>query len=169
MTVLPIAIVRFRAFRGDHVPIAATVFADVIFSLSGLFNAILYSFTRPSLLPRRNSQSRITNYSNPTGSHQTGGVGPGALIGPRDSMAINHMRALPAPLPANTNNSDQSHESIGHRHGILPDDSDLDFDDWNLSSLRSSRIFQKDGRLTIDFVNPPPPPTPAMTRPSSVV
>lgn len=53
VTVLPIAIVRWESFLGGCVPWAATVFADVVFASSGLFNVLLYSFTRPNLLPQR--------------------------------------------------------------------------------------------------------------------
>ncbi len=50
ITVLPVAIVRWLAFQGRDVPYGATAFADVLFCLSGLFNVVLYSFTRPALL-----------------------------------------------------------------------------------------------------------------------
>jgi len=53
VTVLPIAIVRWDAFFGGCVPWAATVFSDVVFASSGLFNVLLYGFTRPNLLPQR--------------------------------------------------------------------------------------------------------------------
>ena len=54
MTTLPIAAARFSAFHGDgHVPFGVTVFADVLFSLSGFFNVLLFWFTRRSLLPSR--------------------------------------------------------------------------------------------------------------------
>ncbi|EJD04169.1 uncharacterized protein FOMMEDRAFT_155289 [Fomitiporia mediterranea MF3/22] len=55
LTVLPIAIVRFRAFYDEHVPFTYTVIADVLFCCSGFFNVCLYGFTRPSLIPRRES------------------------------------------------------------------------------------------------------------------
>ncbi|KAK0192871.1 hypothetical protein F5146DRAFT_1041820 [Armillaria mellea] len=49
--VFPVTIVRWLSF-GDkvHVPSGATFFAGVLFSLSGLFNSILYTATRPDLV-----------------------------------------------------------------------------------------------------------------------
>ncbi|KAL5495464.1 hypothetical protein ACEPAI_927 [Sanghuangporus weigelae] len=55
ITILPIAIVRFRAFHDEHVPFAYTAIADVLFVCSGFFNVCLFGFTRPSLLPRRDT------------------------------------------------------------------------------------------------------------------
>jgi len=55
ITVLPIAIVRWTTFSNSNskVPFAATAFSDVLFASSGWLNVFLYSFTRPKLLPRR--------------------------------------------------------------------------------------------------------------------
>lgn len=97
VTVLPIAIVRFRAFHAQHVPFAATVFADVLFSLSGLFNVILFAFTRPSLLPRRESQllphsMSFSLRSRPTDDLQSfsGGRFPTISFSPRSRMNALH-------------------------------------------------------------------------------
>lgn len=53
ITVLPIAVVRWITFQSPQtvVPFPATVFADVLYAASGLFNVILFSTTRSSLLP----------------------------------------------------------------------------------------------------------------------
>ncbi|KDQ63396.1 hypothetical protein JAAARDRAFT_169182 [Jaapia argillacea MUCL 33604] len=59
ITVLPIAIVRWSAFYNHPVPFEATVFADALFSSSGLLNVLLFSITRPALL-HRNRTSRTT-------------------------------------------------------------------------------------------------------------
>jgi hypothetical protein len=40
-------------FNDINVPFAATVFAAIAFSSSGVLNVILYTLTRPKLLPRR--------------------------------------------------------------------------------------------------------------------
>jgi hypothetical protein len=55
ITVLPIAVVRWIPFSNPdaYVPFGATAFAGVLFGLSGLFNVILFAFTRPHLLPSR--------------------------------------------------------------------------------------------------------------------
>jgi len=51
VTVFPIAIVRWMVFSGKTVPFAATAFSSVLFSLSGLFNVMLFKLTRPKLMP----------------------------------------------------------------------------------------------------------------------
>ena len=57
ITTLPIAAARFSAFHGNgNVPFGVTVFADVLFSLSGFFNVMLFWFTRRSLLPKREEE-----------------------------------------------------------------------------------------------------------------
>ncbi|KAI6119803.1 hypothetical protein EV401DRAFT_1471348 [Pisolithus croceorrhizus] len=53
--VLPISAARFSQFWGHNVPYAVTTFADILFTLSGLFDTILYALTRPRLMPRRSS------------------------------------------------------------------------------------------------------------------
>ncbi|KAI0687755.1 hypothetical protein BC835DRAFT_1286036 [Cytidiella melzeri] len=53
VTVLPIAVTRWLGFTGHQVPWAATVFADVVFASSGYLNVILFTVTRPRLLPDR--------------------------------------------------------------------------------------------------------------------
>jgi hypothetical protein len=57
--VLPIAIVRWTEFSRDDIPFSATVFADIVYLSSGLFNVILYSLTRPFLLPQRRARGRM--------------------------------------------------------------------------------------------------------------
>ncbi|KIN97035.1 hypothetical protein M404DRAFT_161524 [Pisolithus tinctorius Marx 270] len=53
MVVLPVSAARFAQFGGHDVPFAVTIFTDTLFALSGLFDTILYAFTRPKLMPRR--------------------------------------------------------------------------------------------------------------------
>ncbi|KAF9010025.1 hypothetical protein BDQ17DRAFT_1234944, partial [Cyathus striatus] len=48
--VLPVGIVRWLDFSGHTISPAATIFASVVFSLSGLFNVTLYYHTRPQLI-----------------------------------------------------------------------------------------------------------------------
>ncbi|KLO07591.1 hypothetical protein SCHPADRAFT_945165 [Schizopora paradoxa] len=144
ITVLPIAIVRFKAFRGGHIPFGATVLADAIFSFSGLFNVILFSLTRPSLLPRRDSQMRALTLSARSRHSQTDASRPTVTV--------------------------RSVASISSSRGeVLPDDSELNLDgDWGLTSVRSSRVAEKEGRLTITFTNPPLlPPLSPIARPQS--
>ncbi|KAL4241711.1 hypothetical protein ABKN59_000865 [Abortiporus biennis] len=57
ITVLPIAIVRWSAFYGHCTPWAATVISDIIFACSGLLNVLLFTITRPTLVPRRQNSS----------------------------------------------------------------------------------------------------------------
>jgi len=50
IVVLPIAVCRFVEWSGKDVPIEATIFADAVFSLTGVFDLLLFATTR-SLLP----------------------------------------------------------------------------------------------------------------------
>lgn len=53
VTVFPLSVVRWMAFTGITVPFPATCVASVLFSSSGLLNVILFSLTRPGLVPNR--------------------------------------------------------------------------------------------------------------------
>ncbi|RDB30849.1 hypothetical protein Hypma_005911 [Hypsizygus marmoreus] len=48
--VFPVGLVRWLVFSGNYVPRPATIFASIVFSLSGLLNTILYVLTRPELV-----------------------------------------------------------------------------------------------------------------------
>ncbi|KAF9008169.1 hypothetical protein BDZ89DRAFT_549145 [Hymenopellis radicata] len=54
IAVFPMSVVRWLAFSGVEVPFAATAVASVLFSSSGLLNVLLFSLTRPGLVPNRN-------------------------------------------------------------------------------------------------------------------
>ncbi|KAF8913599.1 hypothetical protein CPB85DRAFT_1375615 [Mucidula mucida] len=54
IAVFPMSAVRWLAFSGVEVPFAATAVASVLFSSSGLLNVLLFSLTRPGLVPNRN-------------------------------------------------------------------------------------------------------------------
>ncbi|KAG1866458.1 hypothetical protein C8R48DRAFT_179743 [Suillus tomentosus] len=71
ITVLPITAARFTQFHTNKVPWGVTAWADTLLLLSGFFNTILYTLTRPKLLPRRRrSPSRVVLTS--TSSNQFG-------------------------------------------------------------------------------------------------
>ncbi|KAG2120758.1 uncharacterized protein F5147DRAFT_647191 [Suillus discolor] len=71
ITVLPITAARFTEFHTQNVPWGVTAWADTLLLLSGFFNTILYTLTRPKLLPRRRrSPSRVVLTS--TSSNQFG-------------------------------------------------------------------------------------------------
>ncbi|KAE9408213.1 hypothetical protein BT96DRAFT_1013670 [Gymnopus androsaceus JB14] len=53
LAVTPITVVRWMAFANLTVPFPATAFASITFSSSGVFNVLLFAFTRPKLLPHR--------------------------------------------------------------------------------------------------------------------
>lgn len=65
ITVLPVGVVRFRSFHSQNVPYAATIFADILFCSSGLFNVILFSVTRPALLPYRDRELDLLPFTAP--------------------------------------------------------------------------------------------------------
>lgn len=49
--ILPVSIVRYMSFAHHQVPSSVTFFVDSIYLSSGLLNVLLFSFTRPFLLP----------------------------------------------------------------------------------------------------------------------
>lgn len=61
VTVTPIAITRWLDFDGKKVPFEWTVFASILFSASGLFNVLLFKFTRPKLIPSRDNDGQASN------------------------------------------------------------------------------------------------------------
>ena len=104
LTILPIAIVRFRAFHDEHVPFAYTVVADVLFVCSGFFNVCLFGFTRPALMPRRDTLASSGQSLNPlTFSLRSPTVdhpfsARPSMIPPRSPMAP--MTAVTTPITA---------------------------------------------------------------------
>ncbi|KIJ45112.1 hypothetical protein M422DRAFT_46923 [Sphaerobolus stellatus SS14] len=64
MTVVPIGAARIREFVAtDSVPFSATVFCGILFSASGFFNVLVYTFTRPALF-RPTPQVAVTAADN---------------------------------------------------------------------------------------------------------
>jgi hypothetical protein len=57
--IMPLSIVRYRTFAHHHVPNAGLIFVDIIYLSNGLFNVILFSVTRPFLLPHSLPSSEI--------------------------------------------------------------------------------------------------------------
>ncbi|KAI0287246.1 hypothetical protein BC826DRAFT_60818 [Russula brevipes] len=51
LTILPLSIVRYMTFAHHRVSFAVTCFVDIVYLSSGLLNVLLFSFTRPYLLP----------------------------------------------------------------------------------------------------------------------
>ncbi|KAG7448091.1 uncharacterized protein BT62DRAFT_891013 [Guyanagaster necrorhizus] len=64
VTVIPISVVRWCAFSGTYVPFAATAFSSVCFACSGIFNTILFTITRPGVVPHwgQNVHDRRESY-----------------------------------------------------------------------------------------------------------
>ncbi|KZV97695.1 hypothetical protein EXIGLDRAFT_764202 [Exidia glandulosa HHB12029] len=56
ITILPTSIARFLAFGGHNVADVATIVCGLLFSSSGIFNVILFTTTRPMLLPHAPQQ-----------------------------------------------------------------------------------------------------------------
>jgi hypothetical protein len=46
-----LSIVRYSTFANHPIPFAITILVDIIYLSSGLFNVLLFSITRPFLLP----------------------------------------------------------------------------------------------------------------------
>ncbi|KAI0080281.1 hypothetical protein K474DRAFT_299653 [Panus rudis PR-1116 ss-1] len=130
-TVLPIAIVRWRSFMGLCVPWAATVIADVIFASSGVLNVLLYSVTRPNLLPHADSTALIltrTSHSRPSHSsdpatptfpapkHETFVKSPISSGSSSGSMSSSLPRVF--VLPSATSDIHDERDERGDRHDV---------------------------------------------------
>jgi len=61
VTILPISIARFSSFEHHHVPTTFTLFSDGLHLSAGLLNVILFSTTRPFLLPHDPPTSDTTS------------------------------------------------------------------------------------------------------------
>jgi len=92
--VLPIAIVRWLAFSGTNVPTAATIFAGILFCLSGFINSLLYPATRPALLPTRH---RDRSGSRSTNRHVRRSSGSGLQDASRTTVSFSLPRSTPVP------------------------------------------------------------------------
>ncbi|KIK70868.1 hypothetical protein GYMLUDRAFT_148385 [Collybiopsis luxurians FD-317 M1] len=98
--VSPITVVRWMAFSGANVPFAATAFASIVFSSSGVFNVLLFATTRPKLLPHREHRSRTTPlpFSVGVGSPQSSlRYTP---ISPDDSDGSSNWKLTPRTMPS---------------------------------------------------------------------
>ncbi|KAK0463750.1 uncharacterized protein EV420DRAFT_1106427 [Desarmillaria tabescens] len=65
VAIFPMSLVRWLSFFGMKVPFIATAFASILFSSSGILNVILFTLTRPGLVPNRgpsNSQRSCELY-----------------------------------------------------------------------------------------------------------
>jgi hypothetical protein len=49
--ILPLSIARYSTFAYHHIPYAVTIVVNIIYLSNGLFNVLLFSITRPFLLP----------------------------------------------------------------------------------------------------------------------
>ncbi|KAF9076164.1 hypothetical protein BDP27DRAFT_887179 [Rhodocollybia butyracea] len=104
LAVFPITVVRWLAFTGSTVPFAATAFASITFSSSGVCNVILFAVTRPKLLPHREEQLTFNQLSSRSGSYSTGystrySTRPGSYSAKHTSETFPLKQTLPSELP----------------------------------------------------------------------
>lgn len=59
--ILPLSIARYSTFAHRHVPYAVTIVVDIIYLSNGLFNVLLFSITRPFLLPHDLPSPTVTS------------------------------------------------------------------------------------------------------------
>ncbi|KAI9507341.1 hypothetical protein F5148DRAFT_1309566 [Russula earlei] len=85
IAVLPLSIVRYSAFTHHSTPFGATIFVDMIYLSNGLFNVILFSVTRPFLLPH--------DPNSPDGSPRQGPISE--VQPPIQDAAINGPPSIP--------------------------------------------------------------------------
>ena len=95
ITVLPIAVTRWLTFSDTNlvVPFGATAFSAIMFSLSGFFNVVLFTWTRPALMPANKRRPSINIQVSRT-TYSTRGAG-GAAAGAHASGPYPHHRGKP--------------------------------------------------------------------------
>jgi len=89
LTVVPLSIARYRTFAHHHVPFAVIILVDCIYLSNGLLNVILFSVTRPYLLPhdpRPLSMVVITEPPRVVGGTCSGGLSEGIRTMARNSQ-----------------------------------------------------------------------------------
>ena len=59
--ILPLSIARYSTFAHHHVPYAITIVVDIVYLSNGLFNVLLFSITRPFLLPHDLPSPTVTS------------------------------------------------------------------------------------------------------------
>ncbi len=91
MTVLPTSVVRWIAFTGGSVPYPATVFSDTLFASSGLLNVLLFSVTRPSLIPKRSLGTLRNLFTFGSSAEEDSGPGSGLGSERRSGSALETM------------------------------------------------------------------------------
>jgi hypothetical protein len=87
---LPVSIARYSTFAHHHVPYAVTIFVDMIYLSNGLFNVLLFSITRPFLLPHDPPNPNMTFHVMDTSL--SGGPDDGT-----DTDAYAHLREASLP------------------------------------------------------------------------
>jgi len=120
--VFPIAVARWLAFSGHYIAPAATLSTDFIFTLSGLFNSILYVVTRPDLVKGSNTDCREA-----MGHQFTLGTGEVRRKTSREqnknSLSRNKNRSLPK-LHGLGHLPDRSEDDIREQEGRTSGDAD---------------------------------------------
>ena len=93
ITTVPVAAARFSAFHNEHVPFQVTVFAVMVFSLSGFFNVVLFTLTRPALIPRGEITSSLGHTTNRMSLH----IPQTSPVVTRPSIALGTLRSRSDP------------------------------------------------------------------------
>ncbi|KAI9438712.1 hypothetical protein H4582DRAFT_192953 [Lactarius indigo] len=90
--VLPLSAVRYRISAHHNVPFGVIVFSDVVYLSSGLLNVLLFSITRPFLLPhdlpKPEERSDIEGSTKESGAQCDGNERPGVGNGSFHSLGV---------------------------------------------------------------------------------
>jgi len=111
LTVLPLSIARYRTFAHHDVPFGVTIFVDCIYLSNGLLNVILFSLTRPYLLPCDPQVPSMVVISEPppsvaiVGDPCSGGPYEGTSTTPHDWCSNPRVES---PTPCSFSESDRS-------------------------------------------------------------
>jgi hypothetical protein len=108
--------VRYSSFKHHDVPFGVTVFTDIIYLSSGLLNVLLFSITRPFLLPHDQAKSDevseimvpcvgITGYPPSDSAHQGGWSAHEVYQWPRSESPVSQIQSN-STCEANTKESE---------------------------------------------------------------
>jgi hypothetical protein len=120
---------RWFSFSGYDVPYQFTLFARTLFSLSGVFNAILFFNTRYHLLNGNSSTDKIDTVT-PHQPHLTPSPSLGTPEHEDESFPLNEYRG-PAPFPVDRETSGESSTAwelrTSARRVSRTDDGEMDY------------------------------------------
>ncbi|KAI0274738.1 hypothetical protein BC834DRAFT_839809 [Gloeopeniophorella convolvens] len=114
ITVLPLTAARYESFAGKHTPFGVTIFADGLYLASGLFNVLLYTYTRPFLLPHGNDSLEDQSIA----IHSEFAPSQSDLPGSTILGDVHALNSSPSPVPPKGGDPAYEVPEMVHRHNV---------------------------------------------------